>query len=389
MRALSLWLRQQPFVADCVLAAVLFALELIGTVNADNKTAYLLVGVAICAPIPWRRRLPLASAWAALSMAPIAAIVSRVVGDDTAHLGLIGTVAALYTLVAYLGRLPGALYLVVLLATDVFAAVLLDRSLVENIGVSLLAYSLAWISAEFTGARRAYDREVEARLLVAEDERDRRAVEAVAAERTRIARELHDVVAHAVSVMIVQADGASYTLRRDPDRAEAALNNISATGRQALSELRRTVSLLRTEHPDDSLPQYGTAALAKIVERMRSAGLTVQLEQSGDIDELPPAIALGIHRLVQESLTNVLRHGGSTPRARVVVARRERDVLVQIVDDGSGSGHGASVSATDGTGNGVLGMRERVAVLGGDLSVGRRRDGTWAVRAELPLDLDS
>ncbi|MGU3437535.1 sensor histidine kinase [Actinomycetes bacterium M1A6_2h] len=387
MRALSLWLRQQPFVADCSLAILLFVLEIIGTLNADNKIAYLLVGIAVCAPIPWRRRFPVVSAWAALSMAPIAAVVSRVVGNDATHLGLIGTVAALYTLVAYLGRLPGALYLVALLASDVFAAVLLDRSVFENIGVSLLVYSLAWISAEFSGARRAYDREVEARLSVAEDERDRRAVEAVAAERTRIARELHDVVAHAVSVMIVQADGASYTLRRDPDRAEAALSNISATGRQALSELRRTVSLLRTEHPDDSLPQYGTAALAKVVERMRSAGLTVELEQSGDIDDLPPAIALGIHRVVQESLTNVLRHGGSTPRARVVVARREHDVLVDIVDNGSGSS--PAPSAAGGTGNGVVGMRERVAVLGGDLSVGRRRDGAWAVRAELPLDLDS
>ncbi|GGG10340.1 two-component sensor histidine kinase [Rhodococcoides trifolii] len=387
MRALSLWLRQQPFVADCALAALLFALEVIGTVNADNTIAYLLVGIAVCAPVPWRRRLPLASAWAALTMAPIAALVSYAVGDDTTHLGLLSTVVALYTLVAYVGRGPGAIYLLVLVATDVFSTLLLDQPLFENLGVVFLVYSLAWISAEFNGARRAYDREVEARLSVAEDERDRRAVEAVAAERTRIARELHDVVAHAVSVMIVQADGASYTLRRDPDRAEAALGNISATGRQALSELRRTVALLRTESPDDVVPQYGTAALAKIVETMRSAGLAVQLEQSGDIDDIAPAVALGIHRLVQESLTNVLRHAGASPRARVTVRRRAHDVLVEIVDNGSGAGPVTSTGG--GTGNGVLGMRERVTVLGGDLTVGRRRDGTWAVRAELPLELDS
>lgn len=207
------------------------------------------------------------------------------------------------------------------------------------------------------------------------------------AERARIARELHDIVAHAVSVMIVQADGASYALHRDPDRVECALSNIAGTGRQALAELRRTVELLRTPQTPQDMPQHGTAGLARVVKSMREAGLDVELVQSGFIDNVDPVVSLGIHRLIQESLTNVLRHSGGDTKARVSVTRRDADVLVEIIDDGGEHRERTSPrTSLMGSGNGLVGMRERVAVLGGVLEAGRQLNGGWAVRAELPLD---
>ena len=213
-------------------------------------------------------------------------------------------------------------------------------------------------------------------------------------ERTRIARELHDVVAHAVSVMIVQADGAQYALRRDPDVAEHALGTIAGTGREALRELRRTVALLRTEQASHQLPQHGTAGLAKVVEMMRSAGLAVELELTGRLDDVTTEVSLGVHRIVQEALTNTYRHAGPDPKAWVRVRRRESDVLVEVDD----LGHAAeAVPAAErigrteiiGSGLGLVGMRERVAVLGGTLEVGRRPEGGWRVCATIPLDRET
>lgn len=182
--------------------------------------------------------------------------------------------------------------------------------------------------------------------------------------------------------MIVQADGATYALSKKPEAAEQALRNIASTGREALAELRRTVSLLRVEDGAD-LPQHGTAGLANLVAMMRSAGLRVELELSGELDEVSPSVSLGVHRLVQESLTNVLRHAGTAPKARVRVHRRNEDVLVEVTDNGKAAG-----GFTSGSGNGLLGMRERVAVLGGTVEAGRRTDGSWRVRATLPLDAE-
>ena len=180
--------------------------------------------------------------------------------------------------------------------------------------------------------------------------------------------------------MVVQADGASYALTTNPAAARKALANISSTGRQALSELRRTVSLLRTDPALDALPQHGTAGLARVVEMMRDAGLRVELVMTGELDDVAPAVSLGIHRVVQESLTNVLRHAGDQPRARVQVVRSDDAVTIDITDNGHGAGR-----FTLGSGNGLVGMRERVAVLDGTLAAGPRPDGSWRVHVVLPV----
>ncbi|MDJ0394056.1 histidine kinase [Rhodococcus sp. G-MC3] len=386
MRRFSLWLRGQPFVADSLLAAGLFVLDaaaFISNVEMKSWLVFVIATLALTLPVPWRRVHPriVASAVGAASL--FTTFASAAAGETAnLHLAVLGLPIMLYTLVAYVGRRDAAIFAVFVAADSILSLLILRQAVVMTLLFTVMMYTLAWIAAEFNGARRAYDEAVEAKLVVAEYDRDRRAEEAVAMERTRIARELHDVIAHGVSVMVVQADGASYAIRRNPERAEQAVANISATGRTALAELRRTVALLRTTQNTDDMPQYGTAGLAKVVEMMARAGLNVELEQTGNLDDISPAISLGIHRLVQESLTNVLRHAGHNPKARVSVVRRDEDVLVEIVDNGSEP----ETKTVQGTGNGVLGMRERVAVLQGSLDVGRTPDGQWRVRAELPLD---
>ncbi|KAA0021317.1 sensor histidine kinase [Antrihabitans cavernicola] len=389
MRRFSLWLRGKPVVADSILAAALFVLEVISSFQSNVPWLFLVVGLALCTPIPFRRSYPRIVAAVLLALSMTSTIISWAVDFTLAgHPALLGLAIALYTLVAYVGRRQAAVYVVALVADSVLSISLLRQGIIESAGIAGLIFALAWITAEFLGARRAYDEEVAARLAVADYDRERSAHEAVAAERTRIARELHDVVAHAVSVMIVQADGASYAMRTDPATAEKALSNIAGTGRQALGELRRTVALLRVEQAPEELPQHGTAGVARVVDMMRKAGLHVELEQTGQLDDVAPPVSLGVHRIVQESLTNVLRHGGPNPKAWVRVERHDRDVTVVVTDNGSGGPEFTHPGFGDGSGHGLVGMRERVAVLRGTLDAGRRADGGWRVRARLPLQFD-
>ncbi|CAB4889544.1 unannotated protein [freshwater metagenome] len=386
MRRFSLWLRGQPFVADALLASGLFVIEILVFVSsADglNGPLFLAFSVVLTVPVAWRRRFPRSVAAVALVSTFVADVWGAMVGDTSnGHPAALALPIMLYTLVAYVGRAQGAVYAAGVAAYSVSSLLLFHQPLFTTLLFSALLYALSWVAAEFLGARRAYDEAMEARLIVAEYDRDRRAEEAVLMERTRIARELHDVVAHGVSVMVVQADGASYAIRRNPERAEQAVANISATGRQALAELRRTVALLRTTPDADDMPEYGTAGLARVVEMMSRAGLNVELEQTGNLDDISPAISLGVHRLVQESLTNVLRHAGHAPRAVVRVAREADTVTVEISDNGTGS----AAPPTGGGGHGLVGMRERVAVLQGTLQVGRTPQGSWLVRARLPIE---
>lgn len=386
MRRFSLWLRGQPFVADALLAGGLFVIEILVFVSsADglNGPLFLAFSVVLTVPVAWRRRFPRSVAAVALVSTFVADVWGAMVGDTSnGHPAALALPIMLYTLVAYVGRAQGAVYAAGVAAYSVSSLLLFHQPLFTTLLFSALLYALSWVAAEFLGARRAYDEAMEARLIVAEHDRDRRAEEAVLMERTRIARELHDVVAHGVSVMVVQADGASYAIRRNPERAEQAVANISATGRQALAELRRTVALLRTTPDADDMPEYGTAGLARVVEMMSRAGLNVELEQTGNLDDISPAISLGVHRLVQESLTNVLRHAGHAPRAVVRVAREADTVTVEISDNGTGS----AAPPTGGGGHGLVGMRERVAVLQGTLQVGRTPQGSWLVRARLPIE---
>ncbi|MFE3545314.1 sensor histidine kinase [Nocardia sp. NPDC059177] len=386
MRRFSLWLRDRPVVADLLLAIFLGVLDAFGVAGEPHKVVYLVFSAILPLPLILRRVHPRAVAATMFGLSVVCTLVTAAVGGNTTgHVALIGLGVMLYTLVAYVGRRDGLIYLACLGIDLGLSLWLLREPEGGDIALVWVIYALCWTLAEFNGARHAYDAEVAARLAVADYDKERRAHEAVAAERTRIARELHDVVAHAVSVIIVQADGAKYALRQDPDTAERALATIAGTGRDALRELRRTVALLRTEHAPELLPQHGSAGIAKVVEMMREAGLAVDLELSGELDDIAPEVSLGVHRIVQESLTNTLRHAGASPKAEVRVHRRDDEVIVEVLDSG---GLPAQPSAPAGGGMGLVGMRERVAVLGGTLTAGRLDDGRWQVRAGLPLRTD-
>ncbi|MEU0542980.1 histidine kinase [Nocardia sp. NPDC005978] len=385
MRRFSLWLRDRPLISDSMLALGLLIIDMLAIGESRHRVVYVVLGVLLVLPMVFRRTYPRASAVALVTFSICLTLVHwGLAQGNSLHPALLGLGIMLYTLVAYVGRREGLWYLGALLVDGGLSYLLLDTPEgFTDTAFTALYYALCWTLAEFVGARHAYDNEVAARLAVADYDRERRSHDAVAAERTRIARELHDVVAHAVSVMIVQADGARYTLRQDPDAAEKAVTIIAGTGRDALRELRRTVELLRSEHAPEGLPQHGTAGIAKVVHMMRETGLAVGLEMAGELDTVSPEVSLGIHRIVQESLTNTLRHAGPDPRAEVVVARRDSDVLVEISD--SGRGEPAS-NRIPGSGLGLLGMRERIAVLGGTLDTGRNGNGGWTVRATIPLD---
>lgn len=228
------------------------------------------------------------------------------------------------------------------------------------------------------GRRRERERGLEQQALILERGAEHLARRAVEDERVRIAREIHDVVGHALGVIVVQADGAGRLLASDPGESGRALETIGRTGREALEEMRRLVGLLRTSEDDPALdPAPGVAQLGALADQMRVAGLPVEVVVEGVAARLPPSVDVSAFRIAQEALTNVLRHAGPA-RARVLVRYRDHAVEVSIEDDGRGPSGG------DGSGHGLMGIRERVAAFGGEMEAGARPAGGFAVRALLP-----
>jgi signal transduction histidine kinase len=241
-------------------------------------------------------------------------------------------------------------------------------------------FAAAWALGDGLRSRRAYLAEVEARAEHAEREQEERARRAVAEEQARIARELHDVVSHNVSVMVVQAAAGGDVFATHPERAREALASIESTGREALAELRRLLGVVRPaeENPRPGfVPQPGLVRLPELVEQVAAAGLEVELTVAGEPGDLPAGVDLSAYRIVQEALTNTLKHARAS-KADVTLRYGDASLELEVLDDGSGTGAG-------GTGRGIIGMRERAALFGGELLAGPRPSGGFAVRAKLPL----
>jgi signal transduction histidine kinase len=254
-----------------------------------------------------------------------------------------------------------------------------DRILLATVLFSGTAL-VAWVLGDSMRYRRAYLTALEDRAARLERERDAQAQIAAAAERARIARELHDVIAHNVSVMVVQADGAGYALRRDPDRAGQALAAISRTGRQALAEMRRLLGVLRSDDQQaDLAPQPGLEQLRELLDQAREAGMSVSFTLEGPVRPLPEGAELAAYRVVQESLTNTRKHGGLAATAAVTLRYEPNGLLLQVTDDGLGA-----AAAADGPGHGLTGMRERVEMYGGTVRAGPLPSGGYQVTARLP-----
>jgi signal transduction histidine kinase len=245
--------------------------------------------------------------------------------------------------------------------------------------ISIL-FSIVWLAGNALSAKLTQYREAEERAERLEREREDRARAAVAEERARIARELHDVVGHSVSVMTVQASGVRRLLRPDQDREREALLIVEQTGREALAEMRRLVGVLRRPEEAPALaPQPSLKHLDKLVEQVRESGLTVDLKVEGEPANLPASVDLAGYRLVQEGLTNTLKHAEAT-RADVLIRYGKGDVELVVADNGTGNGDGG------GSGHGLVGIRERVSVVGGSLEAGPRPGGGFEVRARLPMN---
>jgi signal transduction histidine kinase len=254
---------------------------------------------------------------------------------------------------------------------------------VAGVVMSGLVVVTSWAFGTLARTRQAYVGELIERGIRLERESAQKAELAATEERTRIAREMHDVVAHGLSVMIVQADGARYQLERDPALTGRALEAISATGRESLREMRRMLGLLRADEDlNGTRPQPGLADLELLLAQDLGPDITLESQVSGDLDRLPPGLGLATYRIVQEALTNVRKHAGpgSHVTVRLSVDQGHIDVLVR--DDGRGAS-----APTDEQGHGIVGMRERVALYGGTLEAGPRHGGGFEVHASIPADV--
>ena len=255
--------------------------------------------------------------------------------------------------------------------------------------VLTVPFVLAWVLGDSMRTRRAYFDHLEERAARLESEREAQSKVAVAAERARIARELHDVVAHNVSVMVVQADGAAYVMDAAPDQARQALETISSTGRQALAEMRRLLGVLRaddTREGGEYVPQPDVEQIEELVDKVRQTGLTVDFKVEGTPRPLPSGVELTAYRIVQEALTNTRKHGGPDAGASVRLVYFDDGLGLLVEDDGRGVAHELyEDGGADGAGHGMIGMRERVGMVGGTLDAGPRPGGGFRISALLPL----
>jgi len=361
---------------DEVLAAALTALALLEVVLTGAPewqrlaTTALAVGLGVTAARRSRHPLPLLGLIVAISVASLALPpLARPPTNSGVFLFLL---LAVYSAAAHTsgrGSLVAVGMTVGLFLAN-FAMNTTDLAADAVIFYSLLL-GAPWVAGRAVRQRRLNDRELEHEKV--------RAAAAIVEERARIARELHDVVAHSISVMILQARGGRRVFQSDPTDAREAFAVIESTGQQALDEMRRLVGMLRSG--DETLPlapQPSLKELGTLVEQVRAAGLPVQLDVEGEPRDLPPGVDLSAFRIVQEALTNALTHAGPA-RARVVLRYGADDLELEVTDDGSGTGDGS------GSGYGLVGMRERIEVYGGELEAGRQPGGGYALRVRLPI----
>ncbi|PJM92779.1 sensor histidine kinase [Streptomyces sp. CB01373] len=258
-----------------------------------------------------------------------------------------------------------------------------DAGTVSNIPFAAVPIAIVFVAGRVLSGRARSHSDDQARVQRLEAEREEAIHVALVEERSRIARELHDIVAHCVSVMVVQAGAAEDLLDRDPSQAHAPLRSVQETGHQAVGELGRMLGLLRGEATRPALkPQPGTANLAELIEHMGGVGLPVSLTMEGPARPLPPGMDLTVYRVVQEALTNALKHATPTT-AHVLLHYDEQSIRVSVRDTGR-TGSSAS-PASNRIGHGLLGMRERVGLYGGTLETGHADGGGFAVTASLPL----
>jgi len=348
--------------------------------NGRPHTPVIVVLAVGAAPLLVRRIWPVPVFGAVLAVNLVAGLAGHAHPLNGAAL-----LIALYTVAAIRPR-RDALLCTALLELPVIAGLLAfagstwwyDAIFVSGLVAAALGLGL------YTATRRAYLAELHDRAERLERERDQQGALAAAAERARIAREMHDIVAHHLTVMVTLSEAAIATSAASPERATDLMRKVSATGRRALADTRRLLGVLRPgQDPDEDFqPVPGLAQLDTLIEQVRSAGLDTTLEIRGAAPDVPAGLQLTAYRLVQEALTNTLKHGGTGARASVRLRFQPGELRVDIDDDGAGD----TAPATASIGSGLIGMQERVHAYGGDVQAGPRSGGGWKVSAQLHLD---
>ena len=372
-------------VGDVALALLLSVSSVLPILVKDDpswghpKSLAVALALLSTVPVAWRARWPIPAA--AIVLFANGACVYAAAPHGAALQPFVALTLAFYSVGS---RLEGAHAVWAPLALALAAVPLFVAAVVHGQPAGNAIPNYVWLIAAWAVGRtvrgwRHKTVALEAANIELEEQRELRAQAAVAVERGRIARELHDVIAHNVSMIVVQAGAAARVLASDEPHVRDALSAIEATGRETVDEMRRLLGVLR--RADDGLalaPQPGLRDLESLVAHVREAGLPVELRFEGEPLALPPGIDLSAYRIVQEALTNALKHAGGA-RAAVTVRYETGAVELEVRDDGDGSGGGG------GTGHGLIGMRERVALWGGRLDAGRPEGGGWAVRARLPV----
>ena len=381
--------RPRPLLVDVVLAVVVTALVVLGSLgesypsNPDDTVpglvvppwpAYLLAGGA-AAVLVWRRRRPVA-VWAV----SLALVVAYTIPGYVNGAALVAPVLALYTVTTF-GRVRRALLLSGITAVVLMGSEILFSPFRFGGPLTVIPFEVAvgLAAGLAVASRRAYHAEIADRAERAERTREEEARRRVDAERLRIARELHDVVAHTMATISVQAAAAAHVLKDPPPEAATALAAIRTASKDGLAELRAILRVLRTEGElDPRQPTPGLAELESLAANTRRAGLPVTLHLPVPVPEVPGATGLVVYRIVQESLTNTVKHAG-TARATVTVEATDGWLAVTVSDDGIGC------TTTESDGHGLAGMRERAASVGGTVEAGPGPDGGFRVHARLPV----
>jgi signal transduction histidine kinase len=366
----------RPRGADIAIAAALYLVFLGEAVFGDDfETAVAplaAAGLLLSAPLAWRRAAPLPAVAASMAGAVVLAILT--VDDTEPQTPIVAMLVAAYSAGAYLPRREALAGL----------ALVVGAILVDEAGDTIVLGPVclgAWLAGRVWQGRERDARRMTELAAALERERVEERRLAIAEERARIARELHDVVAHAMTTIVIEAGAERLHLERGQERTGATLRAIERTGRQALDEMRRLLGVLR-EHDDEPAlaPQPSLARIGDLVEHLRRTGLAVDLRVVGEPVVLPPGLDVNAYRIVQEALTNVLKHA-EAETATVLIGYGKADLTLEVTDDGRGEERNGA------GGHGLVGLRERVALYGGELTAGERPGGEgFAVRARLPLE---
>ena len=370
-----------PTVLDALIGTAFVIVAIVGAFAGSSNVDYrdadaisVIVSITVAVPYFFRRRAPLATLLLSVPGVVFLSLRNYQTGATPTML-----IVGVYTVAAYSDRTKRAIGMGSIVLGLTILGVAGTKALDgPSLALNFAIYTATFLFGSAVRNRRLYGEQLEARADLLERERDEEARRAVAEERLRIAQDLHDVVAHSMGVIAVQAGVGAHVIDTDPAEAKKSLEAISRTSRASLAEIRRMLGVLREDDGAQYAPAPGLAELERLTQGVRDAGLAVEISIEGSRCDLPPGVDFTAYRIVQESLTNVLKHAGKA-KALVTIAYEPAALRIEVVDDG----RGVNGRATPG-GHGLMGMRERAGVYGGSFEAGPRAGGGFRVSVRLP-----